>query len=371
MAHESDTQASSESMPRVAHTIQRNGVYYFNFRYPEPLVRAGVAKTHVKFSLKTKNWRDAKTKAIREAAFHQAEIERLTQQLEDGTDLHDRANPGPDPTPISELSKREQRDLILKWFVEMEKKAERERVRFRESYDPAQKEEVLEIARTDLSIYEGPETPEHHLWDEQLARFLKSEGFTMDQEKLDEDFRQLFKRAVVEVQWRTVKALEGLDFTNRDPNFAELHSNSEVQKPRHAGHTVAEICQRYPQRKSEGRISPATLTSYALPIRVLEQFFGLSTPLSSLTFEDGEALVRFLAAVPTNASKRYRGKTIQKAAASEVKRKSPKFLSPKRQKDVFLTIKGILSHAVEIGWIQRNPFASPALLSALPKEEKR
>jgi hypothetical protein len=44
MAHKGETQSTSDEMPRIPHTIQRGGVYYFNARYPSELVERGVVR---------------------------------------------------------------------------------------------------------------------------------------------------------------------------------------------------------------------------------------------------------------------------------------------------------------------------------------
>ena len=177
---------------------------------------------------------------------------------------------------------------------------------------------------------------------------------------------------MVEVQWRTVEALEGRVFRERDPAFKGVHGFSDVRSPQTGGdrHTIGEICERYPTRKRDGKLKGATAASYVMPIRVLNQFFGKTRSLDAINYEDGERLVRFLATIPKNAAKRHKGKTLAEAATIEADAESPQLLSPKRQRDLFLAIKGILNHAVEIGWLGKNPLSS-ALLDLLPTVEKR
>jgi len=371
MAHESDTHADSDPMPRIPHTIKRNGVYYFNFRYPLRLEKAGLTPSHAKKSLRTKDWREAKQRAIREAAIYSAESERLLQQLNEQESLQHFRKPRGPLVDLATLPKAEQRDLVLRWFIAMEAEAEIEREAYQESRDEDWKSAVLDTAREDLTDYEGGDCYLPTNWEHEFQRFLKGEGFSFDSESAGEELLRMFKKAVIESQWRTVEIFEGRPFQRRDPVFSDLHDHSKLIAPKERSHTVREICERFPNRKREGRLSKATLSSYALPIRIAEEFFKPSTSLKAIQFEDGENLVRLLARVPTNATKRYRGKTIQQAATQEARQASPSVLSPKRQKDVFLTIKSILNHAVEIGWIDRNPLSSRALLDQLPRVVKR
>ncbi|MDF1860408.1 MAG: site-specific integrase [Verrucomicrobiales bacterium] len=371
MAHESDTHADSDPMPRIPHTIKRNGVYYFNFRYPQRLEKAGLTPSHAKKSLRTKDWREAKQRAIREAAIHSAEAERLLTQLEEDESFrHFRQRTEP-LVDIATLSEGDQRDQVLKWFVQMETEAEASREVFRESRDEDWKNNVLDTARADLTDYEGAYCYQPSDWEDLFRRFLKERGFLFDAETASADLVRMFRKAVVESQWRTVEEFEGSVFKTRDPLFSGLHADSTAATSEPKGHSVDEICERYPRRKKEGRLSKATLSSYALPIRILKEFFKASTELKAIQFEDGERLVRLLSNVPTNASKRYPGKTIKQAADQEAKCSNPKTISPKRQKDVFIAVKAILNHAVEIGWLERNPFGSRALLDQLPKVVKR
>ena len=104
--------------------------------------------------------------AIREVALLESEIEKLRRSLGNhpspGDDLHDRANTGNRNSLrfLSELSKAEQRDLALKWFIEMEKKVEAWRGEPFDSNDPEERQEVMETARTDLAVYEET-SPSH------------------------------------------------------------------------------------------------------------------------------------------------------------------------------------------------------------------
>lgn len=372
MAHNHETQTTSDDMPSVPYTIRRNGVFYFNFRYPTQLVKAGLTRSHAKKSLKTTCWKKAKELAVREAAFHQAEADRLLKQLEATTDQKEKVER--ERIPLSTLTKREQRDLVLKKFVDLEQRAERARAAFHRERDPVEIESILDTVRTDLAAYEGCDQFRPLDWEEEFRGFAKRAGFTCEGEEVEPETVNLYRRAVVEVQWRTVEAYEGREFERRDPAFKELHSLAEVASPavgRASGHTVHELCERYPKRKQEGKLSPATIASYALPIRILQECFGLSADLASLGFRDGEKLVRFLASVPKNAAKRYPAKSLKDAARAEGEQAEPLVLSPKRQKDVFQTIKAMMTYAKEVGWVRENPFASTALLDTLPTITKR
>lgn len=368
MAHKPVTHATSENMPKVPHTIRRkNGTYSFNARYPRKLIEAGkVAKEFNRTSLSTNDPTEARKLAARRYTLHLAEIERLEAELEH-ENLHDRAI---QTQELSGLSKAEKKDLVLQWFVKWEQAAAATRERYREE-DDDWRDDALDSALTDLSIFEGGTDFAPFDWREHFSDFLENEGISFVDSEVSNDLVELFRRATIEVQWRTVQAFAGQEHSKRDDLFKGLHALTELRKPESNGHSIAEICERYPNRKVEGKLSKATIADYALPLRILEQFFSPERTLNSLTFEDGERLIDFLAKVPTNAEKRYNGATLVEAARRESRQQVKRLLSPKRQKDIFTTIKAVLNYAVEIGWLERNPIASKALLDKLPRITKR
>ena len=60
-------------------------------------------------------------------------------------------------------------------------------------------------------------------------------------------------------------------------------------------------------------------------------------------------LVLFLRRIPTNATKCFPGKTLRESAELNEVCECPNMIAPKTQVDAFITIKGILGYAVEIG----------------------
>jgi len=356
-------------MPKVPHTIIRNGTYSFNARYPQKLVKEGkVPSEFNRKSLSTKDHREARKLAARNYTLHLAEIERLEAELEqEQGNSHGRAN---SVRAFSALSKSERKDLVLRWFVEQERKADRDRDQYRVK-DSEWQELAWDAAITDLAAFEEAQAFGPFDWRGYFSEFLEGQGFTFEPSEVSEDLISLFRRAVIEVHWRTVEAFQGKEHAKRDDLFKDYHAHSETTKPQARGHTIAEICGRFPSRKVEGRLSKATVASYALPLRILQQFFSPDRPLKTLAFEDGERLVEFLATMPTNAERRYRSETVVEAARLEAKRNQKRIMSPKRQKDTFNTIKAVLTYAVEIGWLERNPFSSKALLDKLPRIETK
>ena len=375
MGHNNVTHTQSKQMRNPPYTILRNGVFHLNYRFPQDLIKAGLIKnSHERRSLKTKNRAEAKAKAIREVALLESEVEKLRRTLNNHSssedDLHGRVNSGKHNSLrlLSDLSKAEQRDLALKWFIEMEQKSEVLREDPIDPDDPEERQDVIETAKTDLAVFE--ETSPFHSpfnWKKELKKLLKREGINHDQDRDAEELLMLLKKATIENKWRTLATYEDKKFIERDPVFKGAHSRSITQSYEDRGHTVGEICAKFPERKNKGRLSPATIVSYTVPIRAFEEFFCPNKPLSELTFEDGEKMVRFLSTIPRNATKRYPSLSLPQAAKREAKKNTKNFIAPKTQKLHFNTIKAILNYAAEIQWIDRNPFSGRALADLLPE----
>ena len=362
-------------MPNPPYTILRGRVFYLNYRYPSDLVKAKlVAKSHAKFSLKTTSRSEAKAKAAREVAFIESEIEEIRKRARQAAEKFERrSNSDRQLRSFAKLTQAEQRDLALRWFVEMERAAKQARLEPADPRDLEQRRKDLEIAGNDLNVLEGTSMAFAPVdWQSPFRELLNKEGIALDYEDEAGGLIELLRRAEIESQWRTLSALEGRPYEERDPVFKGVHADSKIRDTI-LGHSrsIADICEIYSTRKNEGKISKATVASYVLPIRIFKEFFTPKKALSTLSFEDGERLIGFLATVPINAKVRYPKCSLIDAAKHEAKKDPPKCLSPKRQKDVFNAIKAIINYAVERGWLERNPFQGKALADRLPRVEQR
>ncbi len=376
MAHKGNTQAASEAMPRIAHTVVVKGNYYFNARFPDRLIDAGLAPTKLnRKSLGTRDWREARRKAAEEYAFHMAEISRLDAELGGKSNLHCRVNSA--PSKLSALSKREKRDLVLKWFVKRENEAAGFRGRF-EIEDYETRNLIFTSASEELAAMGAAPNADGAYtafdWDAHLAEALAEDGIEFKPEDISEEFFSLFRRAVTEVQWRTVATLDGEPFRKRDDAFATLHAFSEINIPAtRATRTVEQLCDEFLETKTAGGRSPATLKSYNTRINILKESLGQSTALSSLEgdagFRAAKKLVASLGQIPAYAAQRYSGASLKEASVLEAQKENPKFIEPKTQSDLFIDIKGIFDFAVKRKWISENPFTG--LEDSLPEVIER
>jgi hypothetical protein len=320
MAHKGDTQADSDATPKLPNSYQRNGIYYFKRRYPKDIRDAGLIEEEFDTgSLHTRDPKEARIQVDRRNALFSFKVERLRAELE-GRDLNGRSK---SKREFSAVSGAEQKALILRWFVEQEEAKCASREQFREK-DEGEQETILDIALEDLAAYQGSTGIRPFNWANATQQFFQERGILRSAGKIADTVVQLFRRAKTENQWRTVAAYEGNRSTWNDEVFRKLSAHSEMPDAEKAGHTITEICERFPKRKQEGKLSKATLVSYALPLRIIEQLWEGNTPLRSLNFEHGEALIQFLSEIPTNADRKYKGLTLKEAAKMERAKVVPK-----------------------------------------------
>lgn len=122
-------------MPKIPNTLVRNGTYYFYARNRTDLVKAGLLKPHEKRILKTKDYRTAEERAARETVAHNMELDRVEREhLKLTSDEVIQDKPA--------LSAREQRDWVLEYFVELERKHEALSIAYAEKRDSVERDEM-------------------------------------------------------------------------------------------------------------------------------------------------------------------------------------------------------------------------------------
>ncbi len=362
MAHTDDTQARSENMPKIPHTLVKpSGIFSFNARYPRELIEGGlVEREFSRRTLGTRDWREAKKLAAQEYVLHLAEVERLLAKLNGGKKSHTCAK----TINLSDLSSRHQRDIVLKQFVEMERKAALFRKRVSEEGGEA-RELAFATAIEDLAEFEGKGAFSRSEWIVDACQFLEREGIQLDPNDVPEEFLTLYQRAVIEVQWRTVEALQGRTFEKRDDVFRSLHSFTETQGSTPKRRTVADICREFLEVKSSANRAPATLKKYIGSLDVLKELVGEDADLSIFDQDQGERgyqiakeIVGFLPKIVRNSRQTYPGLTLREASKVEAKVKNPRFIETKTQHHLLNGFRSVFILAVNRRWVSFNPFSN-------------
>ncbi len=362
MAYQGDTPEASDNVPKIPNTIRRNGVYYFNARYPRdlPLELTG-GKSHFRKSLETKDWKKAKQVATREALHFQLEVEKLEQQWK-GTKESNNA----EKLPFKVLTEEQKRDLVFRWFVSREKGAESFRDDWTASDDDLWKNEALGDARLDHSDISSFDSIPLSVWEKKAAAIIAEDGFQATDEEII-IFAHQIRKAEIEIGRRTLIAMNSAPKEPENPLFRDLYSHSSVNARPAKTRTIGELCAKYQQDKKVMGVTTGTLSKYQMQIRILKDFLGDTTAVSAVGVEEAQKLADFLGKIPNNGTKRYPKLTLKEASIREDARNLPCFISPKTQQDHLQGFSSIFRHAHELDWITANPFTKRAVSSRLPE----
>lgn len=152
MSHNTDTQRPLPT-PRQSGLLRRKGRYYFNIRVPTELHPLYGKKQFVRKALNTSDYYRAASEARFEAARVLAEFESKRRTI----------NPAPitktPPTVVSELIDREVHDIVLRFFIGLEKEAS-EWCEDNRYCSEEERESLLGNLRIDECIYAG--TSKHY-----------------------------------------------------------------------------------------------------------------------------------------------------------------------------------------------------------------
>ncbi|MEM1444346.1 MAG: DUF6538 domain-containing protein, partial [Verrucomicrobiota bacterium] len=117
-------------MGRQSYLKQRNGVWQFRRRFPADIIREGLVERHyAEWSLGTRDRGEAEKRFAVKLLKYRAIVDEARRQLKESeTDLHVVQIEVERPLrPVSSLPKNQQIDLIIEWFVEAERIAEKHR----------------------------------------------------------------------------------------------------------------------------------------------------------------------------------------------------------------------------------------------------
>ena len=380
MGHNDGTQSPSNPMPKHPHILKRDGrYYYYQKRVPSDLVRAGCyGKAEIiKRSLKTGDLATANRLAMTLALEIDLEFDAKRREMTLPSAFAKSANSGASPAlrRLSNLSDLERRDLIIRAFIANEKLEST--VRSFES-DSVTRETKLEVAREDMAALGGSGPYADIDWLSAAQKALEADGIsihsTFDGASL-QSIADMLRRATLENAWRTERAISGSPYDSRDTYFDSFHSDSPMPTPAKARKTVGDLRRGFmadaAERATAGNLAPSTVKWMEQSAKVMAEFFGEDTDLSSITKKDAARLVAFLPTIPKNAPKRHRGVSVVIAAEREGKLSAKQLIQPKTVGYYFEGISSIFKRAVEWEWLSENPFLGRSIRERIPKVVRR
>lgn len=379
LGHKRGTQNHSD---QVKNTIRRNGTYYYRRRIPGDLIRAAAfgfknntstPQDTIRYSLHTKDPKEARRRMAIEDAKSEEEFERIRQQMqvEENEEFIRRRNSKANKTrKLSSISAPERRDIIFCLFVRLEQNTRESQGRDPKQLTADKRQETLENLGTDLAALEGnnPELMPVN-WDLALKRLLDERGIEIDDTSSNAytEMRELIQRAHVENTWRSFEYVKGNSHRENDVLFKGWDASSTppaTAQP--SSPSIAKVCSTYLEA-NEASLTTATIYKQKQLCELVKEFFGESTPIGTITVEKAREFVSFLPKIPVNSSKRYKSLSLNAASAAEAKKKNPKFISSKTQKNNFEGAKSLFGFACDLDWLESNPFKKKALTNMLPK----
>jgi hypothetical protein len=219
------------------------------------------------------------------------------------------------------------------------------------------KMEVLKAFRQDEAAYSGASPkcrPEDGDWD--LERFLRSSGLEYPKgSPTYEKMEPLFLYARLENTLRTIDRLRG----GSPVVHQALLANPERKK---TSITIKELIEKHREMLINTEKAGGTVKTYHLPGRLLCELLGENTPADEISEDDVKRLLKLLKRAPSNAVKKYRGRTLEEAIqAADADLDEVKRLAPKTLENYFDNISSIFNFAVTKRYISINPFQDPFL----------
>lgn len=336
-------------MPRQSGLLCRKGRYYLNMRVPTELRPLYGKKEFFRKALNTSDYHAAVSEVRFEAGRAEAEFAAKRRELKNA---HRAKTP---PPVVSELSDREAHEIVLRFFIGLEKESAEWCEDIRDCAEE-KRENVLENLRIEECVYAG--TSKHYEPNDggrDLANFLKREGIECPEDSpAFHKLRPLFRRARVENLGRAIDRVEGKTVRARESFFRDAFAHTVAPTQRQSV-TLGAMLTRFEQWLADAGRTKGTHRTYDIPLRILRQFIGENTALEAVTKEKIEQLFKLLRRVPANATQRYRGMTLPEAVTAADKRGDAHRLAGKTLENYFNNIVAIFNFAVEKRLIAENP----------------
>jgi len=361
MAHKNVTQSRLIPMPRQTGLLCRKGRFYINIRVPKEL-RPLYGKTEIiRKALGTSDYREAVREARYRAFEAETDFEAKRKNLCARTTAAEREI-------LHQLSDREAHDLVFRFLIDLEKTTEEWWQQDGSQFDESDRDESLDTLRTDEVVYSGGS--KHYAPEDgsaELDSFLKSAGLECPKGSPSyQKLRPLFRLARLENIKRTIDRLNMKGVQVHQPIFQNVFAHTSLAKKKI---TLAELVESHQQALREAKNTEGTLKTYLVPARLLCEVLGENTVLDEISTEDADRLLKLLRRAPANATKIYRGMTLEQAIAAADRKNKQGRLSPKTLENYFNNISSIFNFAVQRKMLSENPFRDRWLRAAFKEDE--
>ncbi len=344
-------------MARHPRLLRRSGRFYVRARVPRDLVEV-IGCKEIKQALGTSCPREALKLLRLRSAMIDARLAEALLKLR--------------PRPVSTLSEAQVLQLALRWLHEAERRAALDHGSSVSRPDEA--EELVEHLNADEAALADPQQ------DGWLAsvqgdvdRLLGETGCTLDSSspaywRLTELVRRANLEAVRRARQRIFEpaAVGGFDRL-----FAEVSADRPPSQVQVIGLTIRELIDRYNSDPARAGLSRKTVDGYRVAFGALQELMGHDTPIRAVTRKHCREVRDLLAQLPPNASKRFKGLPLRRAAEIGRAQGLPP-LSPTAANSYLTNLSALFNYAVREEYLDKNPAAGlrVAAPETAPEERK-
>lgn len=349
-------------VPGYSRLFRRGATYYFRVGVPNEL-RKAIGKTEIIKSLRTTEFRKAKCICDLESASANARFDSARRTLK----------PVEQPRmQVPALSDAEIHQLVVEWFIQIEKRTEEWWVSQGQFLrDNALVETVQNLSSNEVALGGGNEDYREDDGKFDLDDFLQEREMECPENSpAYHKLCDVFRRGRLENVRRALDRLTGKDFQCHDLLLKGFYAYSAPPASPQKSIKLGELLDRYLKFIQEHR-SETTFMTYQTPARVMREIWGDNTPVAAISKESVEQFCALLKQRPKNAEQRYRGLTTEEAIAAAERKGDTDRLGPKALANYFRNIVAFFNFAVKEGYLTENPTSSPTVREGFRCKRKK
>jgi len=358
MVHQADTPDDS-TVPRHTRLFRRGSRYYLRVKVPVDL-QSAMGRMEIKWSLGTSDAREAERRIKFESAKADAIFETERAKLNGGK-TKGNGDREAHRMPLRILSQEHAQEFARTWFLQLDRVEKEWWENTGRSLKKADTEETLSnLWHIKASITgEAPDVipPEARSNGRgEVALFLASHDWSIRE---DEPGYGLLCAALREARLESVRRamdrIEGNPFRCYDPLFLES-SGAPSTGRQVLEMTVKTLGAKFIADQERAKKAPKTIFAYTIHARLLCEIVGEETSIHRVARPDVEKVCEVLETMPSNATKRYPGKTVHEAILAAKKTGDTSRLSVNSRRNYFFNLFSIFQYAVKTKVLAENPF---------------
>lgn len=360
MIHSTDTPKQFTAVAGHPRLWRRTGgMYYIRAKVPENL-RNIIGKTEIRKSLRTSTLKTA----IPLLKLESLEVDRQFE-LAGEEQTGRKAN-------SQQLSPELLSWIASKYFVGLEQQrasleSEAKGWTYGERRDVADTHIDDLMAAHRNPIYDDGGTNDTRQLDDFLSRVIPD----LKVDKESREYKQLsvmFLNALTESENRLIYNLQ--DQPSFRNEFPDLAAHSILPPLPTQQICLGKLLDEFMEYQIETK-SINTPNSYRLPVRVLREVIGDSTPVSEIAKEQVKKVCELLKCTPFNVTQRYKKLTVETAIEAARRANDTRVISVMTVRNYFISINAIFNYAVDEGYMRHNPLKSRQIRGAFQLKKKK